>query len=359
MKIPFFKLAATIFIIFSLLMSVNGGSQNLATLNNYRIPINKKSAFIGKAYLPEGFTKSGHDIVYKISSDTAKLFRINREGEIYLRNGKILYEGGPFRYSVTITANERDNKENSLKMEFELVKDEFLNNIVVAHRGAWKESAAPQNSLKALENAIALGCSWSEFDLWMSSDGVPVCNHDPSIKGHMVEDTPASVLTSIELSAGEYLPTVEQYIRRAMDQNKTGLVVEIKPSGKSLDRTLELTEKVVKLIHKLKAQAWVSYISFSYESLEQVLKIDPLAKTAYLGSNKTIEEISESGIWGVDFNISLFKKDPLLVKKAKERGLTVNVWTVNSEDDLRSMMNLGVDYITTNEPELLFKILAK
>ena len=88
MKIPFFKLAATIFIIFSLLMSVKGGSQNLATLNNYRIPINKKSAFIGKTYLPEEFTKSSHDIVYKISSDTAKLFRINREGEIYSEMGK-------------------------------------------------------------------------------------------------------------------------------------------------------------------------------------------------------------------------------------------------------------------------------
>jgi glycerophosphoryl diester phosphodiesterase len=233
--------------------------------------------------------------------DTAKLFRINKKGEINLRAGRVLSEGDPFRFSVTIAAYERGNKEKTLRMEFELVKDQFLKNIVVAHRGAWKESAAPQNS----------------------------------IKGHMVEDTPASVLTSIELSAGEYLPTVEQYIRTAMEQNKTGLVVEIKPSGKSIERTLELTDK-----------------------LEQVLKIDPLAKTAYLGSNKSVEEISQSGMWGVDFNISMFRKDPLLVKKAKERGLTVNVWTVNSEE-LRAMIDLGVDYITTNEPELLFKILAK
>ncbi|MEZ7954341.1 MAG: glycerophosphodiester phosphodiesterase family protein, partial [Bacteroidales bacterium] len=93
--------------------------------------------------------------------------------------------------------------------------------------------------------------------------------------------------------------------------------------------------------------------------LEQVLKIDPLAKTAYLGSNKSVEEISQSRMRGVDFNISMFRKDPLLVKKAKERGLTVNVWTVNSEEDLRAMIDLRVDYITTNEPELLFKILAK
>lgn len=359
MKIPFLKFSYTFLLVFSLLMSSKGETQNLASLDNYRIPINKKSAYIGKIHLPKEFTKSENDIVYKIIIDTAKLFRINKKGEINLRAGRVLSEGDPFRFSVTIAAYERGNKEKTLRMEFELVKDQFLKNIVVAHRGAWKESAAPQNSIKALKNAIESGCSWSEFDLWMSSDGVPVCNHDPSIKGHMVEDTPASVLTSIELSAGEYLPTVEQYIRTAMEQNKTGLVVEIKPSGKSIERTLELTDKVVKLIHILKAQAWVSYISFSYESLEQVLKIDPLAKTAYLGSNKSVEEISQSRMRGVDFNISMFRKDPLLVKKAKERGLTVNVWTVNSEEDLRAMIDLRVDYITTNEPELLFKILAK
>lgn len=302
MKIPFLKFSYTFLLVFSLLMSSKGETQNLASLDNYRIPINKKSAYIGKIHLPKEFTKSENDIVYKIIIDTAKLFRINKKGEINLRAGRVLSEGDPFRFSVTIAAYERGNKEKTLRMEFELVKDQFLKNIVVAHRGAWKESAAPQNS----------------------------------IKGHMVEDTPESVLTSIELSAGEYLPTVEQYIRTAMEQNKTGLVVEIKPSGKSIERTLELTDK-----------------------LEQVLKIDPLAKTAYLGSNKSVEEISQSGMWGVDFNISMFRKDPLLVKKAKERGLTVNVWTVNSEEDLRAMIDLGVDYITTNEPELLFKILAK
>lgn len=302
MKIPFLKFSYTFLLVFSLLMSSKGETQNLASLDNYRIPINKKSAYIGKIHLPKEFTKSENDIVYKIIIDTAKLFRINKKGEINLRAGRVLSEGDPFRFSVTIAAYERGNKEKTLRMEFELVKDQFLKNIVIAHRGAWKESAAPQNS----------------------------------IKGHMVEDTPASVLTSIELSAGEYLPTVEQYIRTAMEQNKTGLVVEIKPSGKSIERTLELTDK-----------------------LEQVLKIDPLAKTAYLGSNKSVEEISQSGMWGVDFNISMFRKDPLLVKKAKERGLTVNVWTVNSEEDLRAMIDLRVDYITTNEPELLFKILAK
>lgn len=57
--------------------------------------------------------------------------------------------------------------------------------------------------------------------------------------------------------------------------------------------------------------------------------------------------------------ISLFKKDPLLAERAKKLGLTVNVWTVNSEEDLKLMMDMGVDYITTNEPELLFRLIER
>ena len=334
-------------------------SQNLFTLDNYRIPLNQKSAIIGKVHRPSNNIEKSAKVNYSIIIDTANIFRINNNGEIMLRRGVLLTPGEPFRYSVTISIKEKRGDKRVEIKEIELVKDEFLKNMVVAHRGAWKESIAPQNSILALKNAMKIGCSWSEFDLWMSADGVPVCNHDPSIKGLMVESSPASLLTSLELAPGEYLPTVEQYIKCAMEQNKTGLVVEIKPSGISPERTLELTDKVVKMIHDLKAQAWVSYISFSYECLERVLELDPLAKTAYLGSNKSVEDISSSGMWGVDFNISLFKKDPLLVSKAKERGLTVNVWTVNLKEDLNMMIDMGADFITTNEPELLFKILKE
>lgn len=332
-------------------------SQTLFTIDNYRIPTGVRAAVVGKVHNCSIKRSPDDKIVYRIIKDTAGIFKIDSEGIISLKRNKTALPDGPFRYAVTISAASRGKKKRVEIKEFELVKDQFLKNMVVAHRGAWKESAAPQNSIKALKNAIDIGCSWSEFDLWMSADGIPVCNHDPSIKGHKVEETSASILTSVELSPGEYLPTVEQYIRTAMEQNKTGLVVEIKPSGISLERTLELTEKVVNLVHNLKAQAWVSYISFSYESLERVLELDPMAKTAYLGSNKSVDEVSTSRMWGIDFNISLFKRDPLLTAKAKEKGLTVNVWTVNSQEDLKLMIDMGVDFITTNEPELLFRMI--
>lgn len=51
------------------------------------------------------------------------------------------------------------------------------------------------------------------------------------------------------------------------------------------------------------------------------------------------------------------RKHPDWVKEAHDKGLEVNVWTVDSEEDMRFFIDMGVDYITTNQPERLQAIL--
>lgn len=65
----------------------------------------------------------------------------------------------------------------------------FHNNKIVAHRGAWKNTGAPQNSIASLENAIKLGCVGSEFDVRMTKDEVLVINHDAHYEGMDIEKT--------------------------------------------------------------------------------------------------------------------------------------------------------------------------
>ena len=50
---------------------------------------------------------------------------------------------------------------------------------------------------------------------------------------------------------------------------------------------------------------------------------------------------------------------PEWVKDAHDLGMSVNVWTVNKEEDIRAMIDCGVDCITTNEPELVRQILGE
>ena len=47
------------------------------------------------------------------------------------------------------------------------------------------------------------------------------------------------------------------------------------------------------------------------------------------------------------------------MKQAHELGLGVNVWTVDSEEDMRYFIDLGVDFITTDYPERLQAMLKK
>ena len=62
-------------------------------------------------------------------------------------------------------------------------------NKVIAHRGAWKNTGATENSIGALEHAIKLGCYGSEFDVHMSADSVLYVHHDHAIKGTHIEKT--------------------------------------------------------------------------------------------------------------------------------------------------------------------------
>jgi glycerophosphoryl diester phosphodiesterase len=53
------------------------------------------------------------------------------------------------------------------------------------------------------------------------------------------------------------------------------------------------------------------------------------------------------------------KEKPQWIKEAKELGLTVNVWTVNNVEDMQWLLDQKVEFITTDEPELLFQLLQK
>lgn len=69
---------------------------------------------------------------------------------------------------------------------------------IIAHRGYWKTDGSAQNSITALMKADSISVYGSEVDVWLSSDGVPVANHDATVMLNgvkiTVEETPLSTL---------------------------------------------------------------------------------------------------------------------------------------------------------------------
>lgn len=331
-----------LFLLLFLLSTFLTSAQNpekLLTMDNYLIPMGKKGYKIGKVIA------TNKDKV-SIVKDTAGLFTIDKEGYICLKKGKMLYSGSPICYEIKI-------KNGNETKAFELVKDEFIHNKVIAHRGAWKAKDYSHNSMSALKHAIKIGCEGSELDIWMSSDNVVILSHDNIISGKKVEETTADELSKIALKQGDFVPTLEEYISCIKKQNRTKLVIEIKGTHKGKP----IADSVVQIVHRMKAQAWVDYISFGLEYLIRTKEIDPTAKAAYLGSDKSLEELKSAGMAGIDFHYSMFLKDKELANKAKAMGLSTNVWTVNDEDTLKSMLGQNIDYITTDEPELLLRLI--
>lgn len=232
-------------------------------------------------------------------------------------------------------------------------------NPVIAHRGAWKTQEFPENSIASLKEAIALKCYGSEFDVHLTKDQIMVVNHDEDFISMPIETSTYDELLAKQLSNGETIPTLKAYLEEGLQQKKTRLILEIKtcPSGK--ERTLELTRMAVDLVHELQGQSFVEYICFDYDAGKLVHTLDPKAKVSYLNGDKTPSEIMKDGYTGMDYSYKVYKKNPTWIKEALDLGLTVNAWTVNNEEDMNYFLQQNINYITTNEPELLFKVLDK
>ena len=286
-----------------------------------------------------------------IGGEHAAAFKINKNNQLSVRPDKL--KAGVAWVDITLTAKTSNSK---LSKEFRIVKDSFIHNKVIAHRGAWKNTNVPENSIAALNHAVAMGCEGSEFDVHMSADSLPLINHDPSIQGVSIAKTNAVELLKIKLANGETLPTLENFLKAGMVQTKTKLILEIKPSELGKESSIALTQKVVALVEKLQAQAWVDYISFDYDACKEVMRLAPYARVAYLRGDKTPAELAADHFYGLDYNFSVLQKNPSWIDEAKNKKLTINVWTVNDKSSLEEFLNKGADFITTNEPELLLSM---
>jgi|UniRef100_UPI004048385B glycerophosphoryl diester phosphodiesterase len=238
-----------------------------------------------------------------------------------------------------------------------IAQSTFNQNKIIAHRGAWKAKELPQNSIASLREAIRLGCEGSEFDVWMTADEVLVVNHDHDFQGMDIETSSYAQLLTKTLANGEKIPTLKAYLSEGMTQKSTKLILEFKPSRISMARSERVGELAVKTVQELGAQAWVDYITFSYEGGVKAIATDPKANVAYLNGDKSPLELKEAGFFGFDYHISLLRRKSQWIAEAKALELTTTSWTINKEEDMSWLLSQGVNFITTDEPEKLATLL--
>ena len=225
---------------------------------------------------------------------------------------------------------------------------------VCAHRGFWQcpEAGYAQNSIAALRAAQDAGFWGSEFDVHLTADSAVVVNHDPSIAGIPIHTSTYRQLLGARLPIGETIPTLNEYLHQGA-KSACMMVLEVKPQD-TVEATLELTRRCVWQLraHGLLDPQRVMFISFSYDACKWIAANLPGFGNQYLEGVEEPEKIHADGINGIDYHFIAFHKHPDWVERAHALGLTVNVWTVDSPEEMKYLKDLGVDVITTNRPDL-------
>lgn len=228
---------------------------------------------------------------------------------------------------------------------------------VVAHRGFWRTEGSDQNSVASLLKADELGAWGAEFDVWRASDGVLVLNHDGVHDGHVVQNTPSTVLTTLRLANGETMPTLDEYLAAAK-RTKIHLVLELKPHATPEAETAA-AEAAVKAVEAAKLSKRVTYITFSRHAMEELIRLAPKNDVLYLGGDISPEELEKLGAAGGDYNHGVYLKHPEWLEYMKQHGMISNVWTVNHPVDMIWAMRQQIDFLTTDRPDLFLQLQGK
>lgn len=238
--------------------------------------------------------------------------------------------------------------------------------LVWAHRGA--SGTMPENTLPAFQKAAEMHADGVELDIQLSKDGEIIVMHDEKVdrtsngKG-WVKDMTLEQLKQLDVSYGHTelgtvtIPTMKEVFELL---KPTDLTINIELKTGILDYP-GIEEKIITLTKEEGFEDRVIYSSFNHYTIMRIQKLDPKAKTAFLYADGPIDMPE----YGRDHHINALHpafynlRMPDFMKKTKEYGLDVNVWTVNSEEYVKLCIQAGVNAIITNYPDMAVKVIRE
>ncbi len=265
-----------------------------------------------------------------------------------------------------------DKKAPTDRMIMEGIQVKQTKPWIIAHRGARDE--APENTGSALRRAMDLPVDGVEFDVQMSSDGVPILYHDRTLykvarRRSKIGDLTRKALEQIDWGgwyhksfAGEPLTTLEKALTILNDCPRICIEIKSHPEDKSSGRAYQLTEKVVQLLNRpdmkdIKKRSLV--LSFDPEVLTRAYRMDDGLKYVLNLPEKDPlgQSLATQHLWAVDTRISNLCEE--LVRWAHALNLKVFTYTCNGKRQVGKAVQAGVDAIITDRPAWLIRQFGK
>jgi len=251
----------------------------------------------------------------------------------------------------------------------------------MAHRG--ESGNIPENTMLALESAVKIGVDVVESDVHLTKDDVLVLFHDEDLKRTTgvegtVRERTLEELLEIDLgytftpddgktypyrNQGLHIITLQEAFERFPD---TVFNLDIKDTFPSAP------EELASLLKQQGRETSVVIASFHDGQIERFRELMPEVPTSahptevrnfVLNTKIGLPRIRHEEIQYKAFQVPV-KSGPLtvvskkFVKKAHKFDLAVHVWTINDSTTMNYLIDLGIDGIFTDNPNLMKEVLV-
>jgi glycerophosphoryl diester phosphodiesterase len=263
---------------------------------------------------------------------------------------------------------------------------------LAAHRGGallW-----PENSLRAFRESLALGVDLLELDVHLSADGHVVVIHDAMLDRTTEATGPVGARTAAELGrvrlrgrdgvvTDERVPMLEEVLA-LVAPSAAGLLLEVKGPTPQVNVLYErddgdvhivpgpeyagLVDCALALVRTASMLGRVNVMGFSPSVVTRARALEPGVSTTFLVEALHVQYVGarpEDAIaWAArlgatDVGLQHTLASPAVMAAARTAGLRVGVWTVNDEAAMRLVIELGVDVLTSDRPDLARRVLGR
>jgi glycerophosphoryl diester phosphodiesterase len=264
--------------------------------------------------------------------------------------------------------------------------------LLAAHRGG--AALWPENSLLAFRNAIALGSDLLEFDVHPTADGAIAVIHDATLDRTTDAAGPvarrgAAQLARVRLKGpdgvltDERVPLLDEVLALAAPSS-AALLVEVKGPATGFGVRWErrdsraapvpgpryegLEEALLATLARAGLARRATIMAFNPDVVARVRALAPGQRVALLAAARHVEQAGarpeDTVEWAVrweatDLGLQHTLVSARVVAAARAAGLVLGVWTANDAAAIRRLVDLGVDLITSDRPDLLKRLLGR
>lgn len=237
----------------------------------------------------------------------------------------------------------------------------------IAHRGGVRE--APEHTLLAYERALESGADVLELDVHLSRDGELVVLHDTTVDRTTDGEGPIAELSLDEIRAldaaynfspdresfpergkGHRIPTAREVFEAFPD---APYVIELKPPGE------EIASALIDLIREFQLEDRTIVASVNGPTIHFIRESAPELLTSFSLDEGfefvtlPLELMPEYSPPSRFFQLPFGGVDDTLLEKARMKGVHLQAFTVNDEDEMKRLIEAGINGIMTDRPSLL------